>query len=446
MQTSTVRAAAQELNSTTQPILPSELPESLSGGGPAPLLGSLSPAIEITVRDNRESSSSIRSSSAYKLALKHDLYVQMQALHQTQKMISRTNIRSCLDVVVGGGSVEVHELQNGNAKLVNLGRCKSPLCIYCNRKRASEASSKIGACMTQGRSEGSRLGFLTLGVNSAEAFDVGDAYDNLLGLWKKVFNSKWTRKVGLSSYARSLDFTARRRGTSGSFNLHFHSVFVIPGWVKESFDEIYDLVYERWARFAKKMGMSTSYAGNKLVEVESSDKLSDYVANVLNPLELVSNATKTSQNGLSLVDVLRAVKENWRDEQAVRIYRNLESGLKGRRLLAYSSDFKKLHMRAMEQAPDEGVEPQPSEDQVVNVVTVPGDVWGTFRLVRPLVVPAFLLQSRARAYFVELCLLYSESYMDPADDDLSMLDHVRVFKRLYEIDKQDLINKLQVLQ
>lgn len=373
--------------------------------------------------------------SACSLVLKHDAYVEFQSLHMAQKAVSRTNISRCLDLVLSGG-VEVHEFESGSAQLVNLARCRNPLCLWCSRKRSADAAAKISSAMAQGVSEGSRLGFLTIGVNSADAYDVGKAYGELLGLWQRTFTTRWVRKVGLSHFVRSLDYTAR---TDGTWNLHWHAVFVIPEWVKQGFSEIYDAVYERWRKFASKAGLKTAKGGNKFVEVEAPDKLSDYVSGKFNALELVSASTKESRN-LSLLDILRLVREG--DEQGKAMYWNLESGLKGRRALAYSADMNALYARALERE-EECVELKEPVDALVNVVRVPPDVWAWFKLVRELIVPAFILKGSARQYLIELCALYDESHLHEGED-IPMSEHIRYFKMLYNLDRRNIIKNLSV--
>jgi len=352
-----------------------------------------------------------------------------------QKAVSRTSISRCLDLALNGGP-EVHEFESGAAQLLNLARCKDKLCLFCGRKRAADAAAKISSVMAQGVSEGSRLGFLTIGINSADAHDVGKAYSDLLGLWQKTFQTRWVRKVGLSHFVRSLDYTAR---TDGTWNLHWHAVFVIPSWVKQGFSEIYDAVYDRWRKFAQKAGFKTAKGGNKLVEVEAPDKLSDYVSGKFNALELVSASTKESRN-LSLLDILRLVREG--DEQGKAMYWNLESGLKGRRALAYSADMNALYARALEREED-CVELKEPEDKLLNVVKVPPDVWAWFKLVRALIVPAFILQGSARRYFVELCALYNENHLYEGED-IPMSEHIRYFKMLYAFDRRNIVKNLYV--
>ena len=435
METSTVCVPAQENLKANYVTRPSGALRSPSQGQQDAFLSAPLQCGVTVLRGNSDKATSAPSSSAYKLALRHDAYVELQSLHMAQKAVSRTSISRCLDLALNGGP-EVHEFQSGAAQLVNLARCRDKLCLFCCRKRAADAAAKISSAMAQGVSEGSRLGFLTIGVNSADAHDVGKAYSDLLGLWQKTFQTRWIRKVGLSHFVRSLDYTAR---TNGTWNLHWHAVFVIPEWVKEGFSEIYDVVYERWSRFAKKAGLKTAKGGNKFVEVEAPDKLSDYVSGKFNALELVSASTKESRN-LSLLDILSLVREG--DEQGKAMYWNLESGLKGRRALGYSADMNALYARALERE-EECVELKEPEDKLVNVVKVPPDVWAWFKLVRALIVPAFILQGSARQYFIELCALYNENHLYEGED-ISMAEHIKYFKMLYNLDRRNIIKNLSV--
>ena len=344
-------------------------------------------------------------------------------VEKTQKRITTNKrIAQCCDLPAHCLNASIVERADGSVNIEGLARCENSVCINCGRVRAKEHAAKIGRILKNAQEAGHRVLFGTFGLNSRDnRLDLKTAYKSLLSTYQRTFRKRFIEGVGILGHIRSLDFTIK---PNGDVNFHFHSLFVLAAGVDTPVDELYGVIYQRWADQAARFEQKTSYSGNDLREIQGADGISQYMAKAFNPLELVSRE-KTSLHSWTLVDLLAVIASDEGTKRHIAIYRALERALYRTRQIAYTKSLAIFDVEDDEEAEEE-------QSEVVSKLELPRNVWMIFRTVRTNIVSAWLVNGMAREYLTTLVDLVWENHVIFSDEEL--VEHRQVFMMACERD------------
>ena len=345
-------------------------------------------------------------------------------LHKTQKLITTSaRLRSCCEQPAHNQNASLIERADGTVGLIGLARCGITNCLNCGRVRAMQNAERIHRILLNSRKAGCRALFGTFGVNSrgnGKGF-YGEFYKQLVKIYQKTFTTRYCQKIGIQSHIRSLDMTLKRGGTF-DLNLHFHIILILEKDCKWSVEDLYSMIYQRWAEYAFKLEQKTSYSGNDLQEIGELVGISKYLGKCFDSLELVARLSKESKFSFTIPMLIDEIAKT-RNGKLIAIYQRIELALKGKRQIAYSKGTKIFDVETEVQIAED-------EAEVIERTEMTGEIWRCFKDIRTLLVRAWCFKGMARDYFTNLCELAWLEFI-PAD---KLAEHKLVFLKAYEWD------------
>jgi len=362
---------------------------------------------------------------------------ELYRLHKIQKRVTTSaSVARCCNHPIPLSKPTIVEHSGGYVGLEGVARCRNQHCVYCQRARAQEAAGRLTKIMRGAEKLSREVLFLTVGLNNrGSGQDIKKYYKDLMRVWARVFDTRACKALGIGAWIRSLDFTVK---ASFDINLHLHCLLVLDDDRVLSSDDVkalYQRIYARWSEYARRAGHATSYSGNDLQRVNSSGAVGRYLSKAFNVLELVSR-NKTSLTSYTIPDLLALIDAEPENGRWLQVYRAVEIGLKGARSLAFSKGAKALEALAEEDVSGDE-DNASSDDQVRTSIALP--LWYAFSRIKYVLLLAFTLKGRARAYFCELAAMFQEL---PAEDleDEDLQEHLDIFLRLYDLDLR--LNKI----
>lgn len=214
--------------------------------------------------------------------------------------------------------------KDGVRKLHGLNSCRDRLCPLCAWRRSLKLFGQVSKIMNKAlENRDYRFIFLTLTCESVQACDLDKTLDNLFKAFKKMSERKIFKR-SVKGWFRALEITHNLR--NDTYHPHFHVILMVN---KSYFtDKDYYISQNDWVELWKSC-LKVDYT--PIVDVRAFKALGEKVVK-----KSVAEAAKYT------------VKDNdyliYGDEKTTdEIVKTLNYVLKGRRLVAFGGELKKIH-------------------------------------------------------------------------------------------------------
>lgn len=289
--------------------------------------------------------------------------------------------------------------QGSSARLTGIQSCGSVwACPCCAAKIAAQRSEEVGRALAVhlDASPEHRIGFLTLTVRHRRDQGLSEVWNEVTAAWAAVHRTaSWrggARMVGdqerfrISGWVKGVEVTHGENG----WHAHAHVAILLDGSLTcEEQETLGNRVFDRWSAACERKGFAAPSRkhGVDLVMVgggskqESAASIGKYLVKSGLALEVVGGqAMKTARAGNRtpwqiLGDIARERAEGKDCTRDVAIWREWESGSKGRRQIAWSAGLRQRLLRDREQSDQEIAAGDPIMPEEVLVGTIPGRSW-----------------------------------------------------------------------
>lgn len=244
-----------------------------------------------------------------------------------------------------------------NGNLVEANFCKDRLCPMCIWRKSLKIFGEMSAVMDK-IDEESRFIFLTLTIKSVGGDELSGTIDDLFKGFKKLMLRKEIKRV-VKGWFRALEITYN--ADKDTYHPHFHLILQVhknyfgKNYIKQS-------DYLKIWREAMKLDYDPQVDVRKVSKKKADIEGVGAVSTVNGYGEAVAESAK-----YTVKDTDYIYSDD--DELTDKVVEVLACSMKGRRLIAYGGDLKKIHSEVEKELDDKKNESEKLRDDVRDIVT-----------------------------------------------------------------------------
>lgn len=229
------------------------------------------------------------------------------------------------------------DADGGKRKLVMANFCQLRLCPMCMARRAKKSAYKLSRILDKVEQEHDcKYIFLTLAMKNVPGDQLSDAYDQLLGGWKKLIRHRQFQR-SIRGTARFMETTRgdnrwhRRHGKrvfvpDMGYHPHLHAIMAVPPEYFNYRSGLY-ITHDKWVEMWK-LALGVDYRPTAHIEV--ARKKGEAVAELVAAKEACKYPVKDKE----YIDITLP------DERLVEILSDYTEALRGRRLTSFGGWLK----------------------------------------------------------------------------------------------------------